>query len=215
MATPTLVILASGRGSNFEAVADAVQKKELDARILALVCDQPGAGVLQKSQARGIRTLCVPKAPGQSSEAHEQAWLAEVDRATGLTPEWLVLAGYMRILSASLMQKFELEGGVARIVNVHPSLLPAFPGRDSYRRAFEAKSKQTGVTVHLVTHEVDAGPICAQQSFDISTCKSAEEVEQKGLEIEHKLFPETLKWILARRFSLERTPARRLRVRPH
>lgn len=210
-----VVVLASGRGSNFEAVAEAVERNRLEANILALVCDQPGAAVLKKAESRGIPALCVPKTRDQSSEAHEQLWLGEVARVSGQKPEWLILAGYMRILSAQLIQQFELEAGVARIVNVHPSLLPAFPGRDSYRQAFEARCRETGVTVHLVTHEVDAGPICAQQSFDISDCQSAEEVERKGLELEHKLYPETLKWILARRFSLERTPSRSIRVRPH
>lgn len=207
----SIVVLASGRGSNFEAIAEAVSSGRLDAKILALVCDQAGAPVLDLARKRGIPAICVPKSPEQTPEEHERLWLGQV-RAFG-EPEWLVLAGYMRILSEALIQSFELEGGVARIVNVHPSLLPAFPGRGSYRQAYEYGARVAGVSVHLVTQEVDGGPICAQEAFDISGAASAEAVEKQGLEMEHRVFPEALRWILARRFSLERTPTRRTRVR--
>ena len=89
------------------------------------------------------------------------------------------------------------------MINVHPSLLPAFPGIRSYRKAFEQGCHQTGVTIHLVESEVDGGPICAQESFSIKDCKTVEEVEEIGLEVEHRLFPQTIDWFLKNEFNLE------------
>ena len=100
-----------------------------------------------------------------------------------------------------LIEAFRDPRGYVRIVNVHPSLLPSFPGVDAYRQAFEFGAKSTGVTVHLVELAVDSGPICAQESFSIADCRSVDEVEKRGLAIEHRLFPQTLSWVLAEKFD--------------
>lgn len=204
MKTP-IAIFASGRGSNFDAIHASVEAGKLDAEIRAVVSDKPGAQVLEKARARGLKAICIepPKegSPEERRLEHEKRILAEL---AGLSPRFLVLAGYMRILTPRLIEAFRGERGYTRIVNVHPSLLPAFPGVDSYRQAFEYGAKTAGVTVHLVEREVDAGPICAQEGFSITDCRTVEEVENRGLAIEHRLYPESLKWILPEKFSLEK-----------
>jgi phosphoribosylglycinamide formyltransferase-1 len=123
------------------------------------------------------------------------------------------MAGYMRVVSPELIDAFRDPRGFARVTNVHPSLLPAFPGRDAYGQAFRHGAKVSGVTVHLVDDGVDEGPICAQEAFGIGDCRSGEEVESRGLAIEHRLYPATLSWLLAESFEIEREEGR-IRVRP-
>ncbi|WP_413290958.1 phosphoribosylglycinamide formyltransferase [Bdellovibrio sp. HCB337] len=187
---PRIAILASGRGSNFEAIARAVGNRTLQAEIALVGSDRADALVLDKAKALGIPTL-VEK---------DQAKLKSV--LMDLNIQYLVLAGYMRILKEDFLQGFADTRGFHRIVNIHPSLLPDFPGLDSYRQAYEAKVPQTGVTVHFVDGGVDTGPICAQKSFSIADCQSLDEVERRGLAIEHQLYPETLNWILSEKFEI-------------
>lgn len=200
--TPRIAILASGRGSNFEAIAKAIQAGRLQAEITLVVSDQPTAGVLEKARAQGLKTL-VQK---------DQLQLAENLKTQAV--DYLVLAGYMRILKTSFIDQFRDPRGFAKILNIHPSLLPAFPGLDSYKQAFEHGVKTTGVTVHFVDSGVDTGPICAQKSFSIEDCQSIDEVERRGLAIEHELYPETLNWILKNAFDIKERGGR-LHVQAH
>lgn len=200
--TPRIAVLASGRGSNFAAIAKAVADKTLNAEIVLVGSDRAQALVLEKARDLSIRTL-VEK---------DQARLATALRE--LQVDYVVLAGFMRILKTEFINAFADTRGFARIVNIHPSLLPELPGLDSYRRAFEQKLTHTGVTVHFVDNGVDTGPICAQERFSIADCASAEEVEKRGLAIEHELYPKTLNWILGERFEILKQ-GDRLHVRPH
>lgn len=205
-----IAIFASGRGSNFEAVAASVASGQLNAEIRLVVSDQPGAAVLEKAKSRGIKAVCVEPAKGSREDAqarrleHEKRLLKELEQ---VAPRFLVLAGYMRIMTPFLIEAFRSERGYARVVNVHPSLLPAFPGVSAYEQAFKYGAKTTGATVHLVEADVDSGPICAQEAFSIADCTRVSEVESRGLAVEHRLFPEALKWILPERFSVEKRPA--------
>ena len=195
-----IAIFASGRGSNFEAIYSAIEAGRLDAEIRMVVSDKTDAPVLAKAKERGLKAICVERAK-ESREEHEKKILSALQEAR---PRFLVMAGYMRILTPTLIEAFRSERGHSRIVNVHPSLLPAFPGVGGYRQAFEYGAMVAGVSVHLVENEVDGGPLCAQEAFSIADCRSAEEVEKRGLAVEHRLFPETLKWILPEAFSLEK-----------
>jgi phosphoribosylglycinamide formyltransferase-1 len=196
VSTP-IAIFASGRGSNFDAIESAIRMETLDAKIVAVVSDQPQAPVLEKARKAGLRAIAVPV---QSSRLeHEKKILSEL---SGVSPKFLVLAGYMRIITPHLIDNFRSERGYSRIVNIHPSLLPSFAGVNSYAQAFQHGVKVAGVTVHLVENQVDSGPICAQSSFDISDCESESEVEKRGLAIEHRLYPESLAWILPEQFSV-------------
>ncbi len=194
-----VAVLASGRGSNFDAILAAIRQGKLDARVVALVSDQPSAPVLQKATAEGIEAICVPGLGKERREEHEREILK---RLGPFAPRFLVMAGYMRIVTPVLIEAFRSERGYSRVTNVHPSLLPAFPGVKSYAQAFSHGVKVAGVTVHLVEEEVDSGPICAQEAFSIGDCSSAEEVERLGLAIEHRLYPETLSWVLPEKFEV-------------
>jgi len=211
-----IVVFASGAGSGFESIAKAVEEGRLQAEIRALVCDQPAAGVLERARQRGIRTILVPKAQGESRNVHDERILAEI---LPLQPRFLVMAGYMRIVSSKLLESFRSERGYARVVNIHPSLLPAFPGVGAYAQAYRYGATVAGATVHLVELEVDSGPICAQVAFPIQGLRTEAEVEEKGKALEQKLYPETLSWVLPERFDIEvrdfAKASRRLCVRPN
>ncbi len=230
----SIAVLASGRGSNFDAILRAARQGDLEAHIAAVVSDRKEAPVLEKARAAGIPALVIPPsappparpAPPARERGAPPAKTARAYRGdpyrdekilellAAYSPRFLVLAGYMRIVTPKLIEAFRSPRGYSRIVNIHPSLLPAFPGVDSYGQAFRHGTQVAGVTVHLVEEEVDAGPICAQQAFSIQGMKSVEEVEKRGLEIEHRLYPETLKWVLPERFDIE-ARERRLCVCPH
>ena len=206
-----IAVLASGRGSNFDAIVNAIEQKTLNASIVALVSDNPKAAVLDKAKKKGINTFVVPF---KGREKNDELLLKSL---SSVSPRFIVLAGYMRIIGTQLIEAFRSKRGAlsySRITNVHPSLLPAFPGVNSYAQAYRFGVAITGVTVHLVEKEVDNGPICAQKSFSIQGYCSETEVEKNGLEIEHKLYPETLKWVLKEEFDVEKREGR-ICVRPH
>lgn len=197
-----IAIFASGRGSNFDSIQTAIQTGKLDAQIVALICDQPGAPVLEKARGAGVPPLLIEV--NRALPANERRGEHEARILAALAPldvRFLVMAGYMRVLTPRLIDAFRSERGYSRIVNIHPSLLPSFAGLSGYAQAFEHGVKVTGATVHLVEHEVDSGPICAQESFSIEDCVDVASVEKRGLAIEHRLFPETLKWVLPEQFS--------------
>jgi phosphoribosylglycinamide formyltransferase-1 len=197
--TTKIAVFASGRGTNFDAIRGAITAKKLDAEIVALVSDNPDAPAIAKAKGAGIRTVVKKPEGAKFRRQHEEALLSEL---RPLGARFVVLAGYMRLLTPDFIREFRSEGGYSRIVNVHPSLLPAFPGVGGYAQAFEHGAKVSGATVHLVDDGLDSGPICAQEAFDIRDCKSSEEVEKRGLLLENRLYPETLRWVLPEKFKL-------------
>jgi phosphoribosylglycinamide formyltransferase-1 len=199
---PRIAVLASGRGSNVVALAQAITRGELQAEIALVASDRKAAAVLQKATALGLPTL------------YEKDLRELRESLLELNVQFVVLAGFMKILSADFISAFRDPRGFSRIINIHPSLLPAFPGLNSYQQAFDHGVKVTGVSVHLVDDCVDTGPICAQRSFSIEYCKSIEEVETLGLSIEHALYPQTLNWILKDHFDIIHRGGR-LHVQPH
>lgn len=196
-----ILILASGRGSNFEAIAEAVRQGDLQTEILAVFSDQKDAPVLEKARKAGVST--VEHVPNDQMLARLHAL-----RSQSQTPHTVVLAGYLRLLSRDFIEAYRDPKGFTQIINIHPSLLPAFPGLNAYRQAFEYGVSLTGATVHLVEHEVDSGPVLAQRSFGISHFKTLAEVEEAGLRLEHALYSETLKWFLADQYRIERRNGR-------
>jgi phosphoribosylamine--glycine ligase len=215
--TPVPVaVLASGRGSNFRSIAESIRAGRLSASIRVLVTDQPDAGAIAVAREFGIPVRVVPKPPAQAQGREAQAKNREIHDAAILealapfAPRFLVLAGYMRILSPSLIRRLDTGLGYSRIVNIHPSLLPAFRGLEAYRQAFESGATETGVTVHLVNEALDGGPICAQERVSIAGCKDVAELERRGLAVEHRLYPEALRWILQEEFEVRGTHARPL-----
>lgn len=180
-----IAIFASGNGSNFEAVANAAIGGEINAKVSLLVCDKPEAKVIARATRLGVPVfLCNPKEFANRA-AHEKAILAALMEAE---VDFVVLAGYMRIIGKTLLGEY---GG--RIVNIHPSMLPDFPGMDAIGAAFRSGATHTGVTVHYVDEGVDTGPIIAQRRVDILPGDNLESLEERVHQVEHELYVEVLK----------------------
>ncbi len=186
-----LLVLASGRGSNFRALLEAVNHGVLRAEIAALGVSRRDAGAVQIAETHRLPILLSP------TETEILAYVRE-NRIDAV-----ILSGYMKILSREFIDALRDDRGVSRILNIHPSLLPAFPGMDSYRQAFDAGVRETGVTVHLVEPAVDSGPILDQKAFRIDRLRSAEEVESRGLPVEHDLYARTIDWFVNGDYRLD------------
>ena len=193
-----IAILASGRGSNAMAIIRAIRKGELRAELTAVISDNREASVLEKVREQGLKAIALTATNSKAREAELVRLLQQFQA------DWVVLAGYRKILSSQVIEQFRDSRGYSRIVNIHPSLLPAFPGLGSYQKAFDSGVKVTGVTVHLVEPEVDAGPVVAQESFQITDGDTVLTVEKKGLAIEHRLYALTLNEILKEEFLIQK-----------
>lgn len=198
-----IVVLISGRGSNMEAIVQACATEGWNARIAAAVSNRADAAGLAFARARGIATAVVEHAAFDSREAFD-ATLAEAIEAHA--PDVLALAGFMRILTPAFVARFE-----GRMVNVHPSLLPAFTGLHTHRRAIEAGCKLAGATVHLVTAELDHGPIIAQAVVPILPGDSEATLAARVLAREHVLYPRAVRWLVEGSLLVERGTVRHLR----
>ncbi|AGK52101.1 phosphoribosylglycinamide formyltransferase [Bacillus sp. 1NLA3E] len=184
-----IAVFASGNGSNFQAILDAVTNQKLDADIKLLVCDQPGAYVLDRARAAGINIFEFSSKDFANKQAYEQEILARLKECE---VELVVLAGYMRIIGTTLLSQFE-----GQIVNIHPSLLPSFPGKDAIGQALAARVKVSGVTVHFVDEGMDTGPIIAQETVELDGTESAETYQEKIHQVEHQLYPAVLQMLLS------------------
>ncbi|MFA7335311.1 MAG: phosphoribosylglycinamide formyltransferase [Candidatus Obscuribacterales bacterium] len=183
-----IAVLVSGRGSNLEAILAAIEKKELAAEIAVVLSNNPDSYALKIAKKHNIPTVSVDHR-GVSRKEHEKQVLQKLKK---FAPEYLVLAGYMRILSGDFLTHFKDDNGLYRVINIHPSLLPAFPGKSAYEDAFNYGVKISGITVHLVDEQVDHGPILAQAVFERKSGDTLETFQARGLELEHKLFPQVL-----------------------
>ncbi|OJF95171.1 phosphoribosylglycinamide formyltransferase [Pararhizobium antarcticum] len=179
-----VVAFISGGGSNMLALARATQAADYPAEIIAVISDRPDAGGLSKAQALGIPTFAFARRDFDSKDAHEAAILAELGR---LSPDILCLAGYMRLLSGAFIQRYE-----GRILNIHPSLLPLFPGLHTHQRAIDAGMTEAGCTVHFVTEGMDEGPVVLQGTVPVLRDDTAETLSARVLRVEHLLYPQAL-----------------------
>ncbi len=196
MTRARIAVFASGAGTNFQALAQAAITGALDAQIVGLVCDRPTAPVIGLAAQRGIAILCLSPELLPSKADYENVVLRFLESRS---VDAVALAGYMRIVGPTLLGKY---GG--RILNLHPSLLPAFPGRGAISAAYKSGARTTGVSVHLVDEGVDTGPLLAQQEVQIDPGWSLEELEEQIHAVEHKLYPRVLQDLIAGGF-LERT----------
>ncbi len=180
-----IAVFASGNGSNFEAIANAVESGELgDCRIMLCVCDKPGAYVIERAKRHNIDTLVFKPRDFESKRDFEKMI---ADKLDSLGVELICLAGYMRIIGEELLERYR-----GRMINIHPALLPAFPGAHAIKDAFEYGVKVYGVTIHHVNEEVDGGKIIAQEAVPYSG-NDIEELEAMIHKTEHKLFPAAIK----------------------
>ena len=190
-----LGILISGRGSNLQAIIDAIHDGRLDAEIAVVVSNRPGAAGLERARAAGIETLCIDHRRSPSRDDFDRAVAAAL-RARDVA--LVCLAGFMRLVGAPLLDAFP-----NRILNVHPSLLPAFPGVDAQRQALDYGVKVAGVTVHLVTPELDGGPIVLQRAVPVLDDDTVESLSARILIEEHRIYPEAIGLVLDGRWRVE------------
>ncbi|MEK3731969.1 MULTISPECIES: phosphoribosylglycinamide formyltransferase [unclassified Paenibacillus] len=195
MSAYRIAVFASGRGSNFQALVDAQRAGVLGGDICVLVCDKPQAPVVGLAQAAGVDTYVFQPKDYASKEDYERGVAAELARK-GV--QLIVLAGYMRLLSPVLVEAYS-----GKIINIHPSLLPAFPGKDAIGQALQYGVKVTGVTVHFVDGGMDTGPVIAQRAVEVLAGDDAETLAQRIHTVEHKLYPEVVSWFTGGRVSLD------------
>ncbi|NVD38381.1 phosphoribosylglycinamide formyltransferase [Ensifer sp. HO-A22] len=190
-----VVVFISGGGSNMLALAKAAGEPGFPAEIVAVIADKADAGGLAKAAALGIPTHAFLRKNFDSKDAHEAAILAELDR---LSPDIICLAGYMRLLSATFIQRHE-----GRIINIHPSLLPLFPGLHTHQRAIDAGMKVAGCTVHFVTEGMDEGPIVAQAVVPVVDGDTADALAARVLTVEHRTYPMALRLLAEGKVRME------------
>ncbi|MFI5173775.1 MAG: phosphoribosylglycinamide formyltransferase [Terriglobia bacterium] len=189
-----LGILLSGRGSNFEAIADNVEKGVLDAEIAIVISNVADARGLEMARRRNLNT-CFVDPRGKSRDVYDREVVALLNKNK---VDLICLAGYMRILSSFFVQQFP-----CRILNIHPALLPAFKGLDAQRQALEFGAKVTGCTVHFVDEGVDSGPIILQSSVPVGEDDTEASLSQRILGEEHRLYSQAIKLVLEGRFKVE------------
>jgi phosphoribosylglycinamide formyltransferase 1 len=192
MADKTIVILISGRGSNM----DAILRARLPARVAAVISNDPKARGLELARAHNVETAVVNHRAYPERQAFDSALAAEIERHR---PDLVVLAGFMRILTPGFVERYR-----GRIVNIHPSLLPAFAGLDTHRRALESGVRVHGCTVHFVNAAVDNGPIIAQAVVPVQPGDTEERLAARVLAEEHRIYPQVIRWFCEGRIQLGR-----------
>jgi phosphoribosylglycinamide formyltransferase-1 len=186
----SLGVLISGRGSNLKAIIDAIDRKELDASIAVVISNRADAPGLDHARQAGIETLVLSHKAYATREDYDRALVAELQRRhVGL----VCLAGFMRLLSPVFVDAFP-----DRILNIHPSLLPKYPGLHPQQQALDDHATESGATVHLVNEQLDAGPIVSQRVVPIIEGDSADTLAARILEAEHQLYPEAIARVLDR-----------------
>jgi phosphoribosylglycinamide formyltransferase-1 len=183
-----IVILISGRGSNMEAIVRRSAAEHWPARVAAVLSNRVDAAGLAFARSHGIATAVVDHKAFPSREAFDAALANAIE---AFAPNVVALAGFMRILTAGFVQRFE-----GRLVNIHPSLLPMFPGLHTHARAIEAGCKVAGASVHFVTADLDHGPIIAQALVPLLPDDTASTLSARVLEQEHRLYPQALRWLV-------------------
>lgn len=195
MTTPLPVtVLISGRGSNMEAIARAGLARRIPARVTAVISDRPDAAGLALAQGLGIATAAVPQAPGMDRAAYSRVL---ADAVSGHDPGLVVLAGFMKILDPVFTQRF-----AGRLLNIHPSLLPRFPGLHTHRRVLEAGDPKHGCTVHFVTEELDAGPRIIQAVIPVNEGDDEQALSARVQRWEHMIYPEAVDLFAQGRLSM-------------
>jgi phosphoribosylglycinamide formyltransferase-1 len=204
--TKSIVVLISGRGSNMEAIVETCAQESWNARVAAVISNRADAAGLAFAAARGIATAVVDHRAFATREAFDAALAEAIDAHA---PDLLLLAGFMRILTPGFVQRY-----AGRLMNIHPSLLPLFPGLHTHRRAIEAGCKVAGATVHFVTADLDHGPIVAQAVVPVHADDSEGTLAARVLAREHVLYPLAVRWFVEAALHVEHGLVRQLRGEP-
>jgi phosphoribosylglycinamide formyltransferase 1 len=195
-----IVVLASGSGTNLQAILDQLHGGEEGIEVVGVGSDKPGAKALERARRAGVETAVFPTAEYGDRAARDRALGDWID---GLGTNLVVLAGYMQLLSTDFVTRFR-----NRAINVHPALLPSFPGIDALQQAIDHGSKITGVTVHFVDEGMDSGPIILQRPVPVAPSRDWDETEKAIHATEHALLPETIRLIAAGRVRIDETNPR-------
>ncbi len=190
-----LTILVSGRGSNAEAIVGACLDGRIHARVHLVLSNDPKAPALERAAARGIPTASLSHKGWESRDAFDEAFAEEVARSR---PDWVVLAGFLRILGPRFLDRFP-----GRVLNIHPSLLPAFKGLNGHQRALDEGVRFHGCTVHFVDTSLDGGPIIAQGVVPVLSDDTEETLAARVLMVEHRLYPQVVAWAVTGRLRVE------------
>lgn len=193
--TPKIGVLVSGRGSNLQAIIDAIKNKELNAEIAVVLSDNPKAFALERASKAGIETAVIELKKFKAKDDYESEIVKTLKAKKA---ELVCLAGYMRIVGPAILKEFK-----AKIINIHPSLLPAFPGLHAQKQALEHGVKVSGCTVHFVDEGTDTGPIIIQSAVPVLEHDTEETLSERILEQEHKIYVEAIKLFSERRLVLE------------
>ena len=191
-----IVILISGRGSNMRSIVEACAAEHWAAQVAAVISNRPDAAGLDYAAQRGIATAVVDHKAFATRDAFDAALMQAIDAHA---PDLVALAGFMRILGAGFVRHYE-----GRLLNIHPSLLPAFPGLHTHRRALEAGCKLAGASVHFVTAELDHGPIVMQAVVPVLPSDDEAALAARVLDKEHVIYPRALRWLVEGRLRIER-----------
>ena len=189
-------IFVSGSGTNMENIAKKAQSGELNCEIAAVVCDNPEAFALERAEKLGLETFLIERKNFKTKFEFETR-ITEYLKRNGI--DFILLAGFMRILSPEFVRVWK-----GKILNIHPSLLPKYPGAHAIKDAFEAEEKETGVTIHFVNEEVDAGPIILQRRVPIEANDTLETLEARVHATEYELYPEAIRLFCAGKLSVEK-----------
>ncbi|TQV76864.1 phosphoribosylglycinamide formyltransferase [Aliikangiella marina] len=195
MSNKRVVVLISGSGSNLQAFIEAEKAGNLHAKIVGVISNKSGVFGLERAAKANIPTRVIEHGNFDSREAFDEALAKTIE---SFSPNLVILAGFMRILSAGFVQKFN-----GKLLNIHPSLLPKYTGLHTHRRALENKDTFHGTSVHFVTEELDGGPVIGQARLKLDLNDSESEVMAKVQQLEHKLYPEVASWFLTERLSME------------
>lgn len=190
-----MVILVSGRGSNLQALINAVRNGKLPAEILAVISNESSAPAVARARTAGIPVHVINHRHYPSREEFDRALMQKIDT---YQPRLVVLAGFMRILSDVFIDHYH-----GRLMNIHPSLLPAFPGLNTHARVLTGGAKSHGASVHFVTHEVDGGPVIIQASVPVLPDDTPEILAERVLAEEHRIYPLAIEWFLDNRLLID------------
>ncbi len=195
-AATNIVVIISGNGSNLQAIIDAIERGQVNARISLVISNNPNAFGLSRAQSHGLTSQVIDHRDFAERTLFDQALLQTVESCQ---PDYVVLAGFMRILGTDFIQTYK-----NRIINIHPSILPHYKGLNTHQRALDNGELEHGVSIHIVTAELDNGPVLLQGRYPIEAGDSVADLQQKGHQLEHHMYPQLLQWLCAGDMQISR-----------
>ncbi len=193
--TSRIVVLISGSGTNLQAIIDACESADYPGEVVGVVSNKNDAYGLIRAQEANIETVALSHKEFESRATYDQALIAKIDM---FTPDVIVLAGFMRILTPDFVQHYQ-----GKLLNIHPSLLPKYQGLNTHQRAIDSGDKEHGVSVHFVTEELDGGPVILQAKVPVFDGDSSDDLAARVHEQEHRVYPLVVKWLCQKRLSMK------------